>query len=289
MRVAERAYTLLKSEAHNEPIEDWVASQHGGPDMALVFEAANGANLDTVRVPGFFTYDGFYVALLDRCTTIADKLQKENWVLGPSGEQSAVKQQYSSLFPDILELYGKRFHRRLDGGARQSAIGPLLADKPKYLALERRLGADLADPADLRIRPRRDGADPRAQKPRRTPADAGQGERLPRRRLANSAGSGEAGASTSRMKSQRTAGDPPPRCPAPSIEANFKPFQILVDGEPGARPMDALLANLNELYRAADAGGDQSGAGEAGARPGRRSRSRACAPTSRACRSRSPA
>ena len=60
MRVAERAYTLLKSEAHNEAIEDWVASQRGGPDMALVFEAANGASLDTVRVPGFFTYDGFY-------------------------------------------------------------------------------------------------------------------------------------------------------------------------------------------------------------------------------------
>ena len=58
--VAERAYTLLKSEAHNDGVEDWIASQRGGPDMALVFEAANGANLDTIRVPGFFTYDGFY-------------------------------------------------------------------------------------------------------------------------------------------------------------------------------------------------------------------------------------
>ena len=51
MRVAERAYTLLKSEAHSEPIEDWIASRRGGPDMALVFEAANGASLDTVRYP----------------------------------------------------------------------------------------------------------------------------------------------------------------------------------------------------------------------------------------------
>ena len=63
MRVSERAYTLLKSEAHSEAIEDWVASQRGGPDMALVFEAANGASLDTVRVPAFFTYAGFYRAL----------------------------------------------------------------------------------------------------------------------------------------------------------------------------------------------------------------------------------
>ena len=51
------------------------------------------------------------------------------------------------------------------------------------------------------------------------------------------------------MKSQRRAGDPPAQAPGANIEANFKPFQILVDGEPGSRPIDALLANLNELYR----------------------------------------
>ena len=45
-------------------VEDWLATQRGGPDMNLVFEAANGANLDTVRVPGFFTYEGFYAGLL---------------------------------------------------------------------------------------------------------------------------------------------------------------------------------------------------------------------------------
>ncbi len=94
MRVAERAYALLKSEAHNDDVSDWVAADHGGPDMALVFEAANGANLDTVRVRGFFTYDGFITSLLGRMQTIADKLQKENWVLGavrrPDRRQAAI-------------------------------------------------------------------------------------------------------------------------------------------------------------------------------------------------------
>ena len=47
MPVAERAYALLKSQAHNDGIPDWVAANHGGPDMALVYEAANGAGLDT--------------------------------------------------------------------------------------------------------------------------------------------------------------------------------------------------------------------------------------------------
>ena len=51
------------------------------------------------------------------------------------------------------------------------------------------------------------------------------------------------------MKSQRKAGDPPPETPGASIEAYFKPIQIMVDGQPGSRPIDQLLANLNELYR----------------------------------------
>ena len=62
MRVAERAYTS-EVEAHNAEVEDWLATQRGGPDMNLLFEAANGANLETIRVPGFFTHDGFYAGL----------------------------------------------------------------------------------------------------------------------------------------------------------------------------------------------------------------------------------
>ncbi len=125
----------MKTEAHNDGVEDWIASQHGGPDMALVFEAANGANLDTMRVPGFFTYDGFSISLLGHMQTIADKLQKENWVLGASGDQSAVKQQYVSLFPGILELYGRDFIAAWTAAINNLQLKPLLNDKPKYLKL----------------------------------------------------------------------------------------------------------------------------------------------------------
>ncbi len=51
------------------------------------------------------------------------------------------------------------------------------------------------------------------------------------------------------MKSQRRAGEPAPTEPGAVVEAYFKPIQILVDGEAGSRPIDALIANLNELYR----------------------------------------
>ncbi len=249
MRVSERAYTLLKSEAHNEAVEDWVASRRGGPDMALVFEAANGANLDTVRVPGFLTYEGFYAALLDRMPTIADKLQKENWVLGASGDQGAVKQQYASLFPDILDLYGKDFLSAWTAALNNLQLRPLLNDKPKYL----KLSAASAPTSPIRqiyesIRDETSLTRERAKAAQAGGAVADQAKKDAIAAASYRLGYAGREAIDLAMKSQRKAGDPPSEVAGASIEANFKPFQILVDGQPGTRPIDALLANLNELY-----------------------------------------
>jgi type VI secretion system protein ImpL len=248
MRVAERAYTLLKSEAHAEPIEDWIASRRGGPDMALVFEAANGSSLDTVRVPAFFTYQGFYRALLDHMTTIADKMQKEQWVLGPSGDQSAVKQQYASMMPDIIDLYGNEFIAAWHVALDKLALRPLVADKTKYIALSaasaptspiKQIFESIRDETSLTRPPKTAPANATATAAEATAAQA----------LSSHLGSTSAAALNLAMKSQRRAGDAAPEVPGASIEANFKPFQVLVDGEAGQRPVDNLLANLNELYR----------------------------------------
>jgi type VI secretion system protein ImpL len=248
MRVSERAYTLLKSEAHGEKLEDWIASRRGGPDMALVFEASNGASLDTIRVPAFFTYPGFYHALLDHMTTIADRMQKEQWVLGPSGDQEAVKQQYASMMPDIIELYGKEFISAWNVALGNLALRPLAADKPKYLALSaasaptspiKQIFESIRDETSLTREPK---AAPNAAQNPEVEQDAA---RVLRNHLGGVAGE----ALTLAMKSQRKAGDATAEVPGASIEANFKPFQVLLDGEAGSRPIDALLANLNELYR----------------------------------------
>jgi type VI secretion system protein ImpL len=238
MPVAERAYTLLKSEAHNDGVEDWFASQHGGSDMALVFETANGANLDTIRVPGFFTYDGFAISVLGHMQTIADKLQKENWVLGPSGDQSAVKQQYVSLFPGILTLYGKEFIPSWVAAINNLQLKPLLDDKPKYLKLS--AASAPTSPILTIFESIRDETVLTSGRPK---PSVGPG--------AGAAAPGTVGraATDPVTKSQRKPGDPPAEVPGASIEAYFKPIQNLVDGPPGSRPIDNLVANLNELYR----------------------------------------
>jgi type VI secretion system protein ImpL len=251
MRVAERAYTLLKSEAHDSGVEEWVAAQRGGPDMALVFEAANGASLDTVRVPAFFTYNGFYQALLAHMTDIAEKMQKEQWVLGQSGDQTAVKQQYASMMPDIVDLYGKEFLAAWNVALGNLQLRSMVADAPKYLTLSaasaptspiKQVFESIRNETSLTHERKSEGGGVNPEVKDEAKKDAAQ-------ELRNHLGSLSGQALDLAMKSQRKAGDPPAEVPGAAIEANFKPFQVLVDGEAGSRPVDALLANLNELYR----------------------------------------
>ncbi|HXT06438.1 MAG TPA: type VI secretion system membrane subunit TssM [Roseiarcus sp.] len=250
--VAQRAYALLKSQARNAMLEDWVASQRGGPDMALVFEAANGASLDTVRVPGFFTYNGFYKGLIDHMPTIAGALAKDTWVLGASGQQSAVQTQYDRLFPDILDLYRNDFIAAWNAAITNLALRPLLADRPKYLALS----AASAPTSPIKqifesIRTetaltRERAAPPAAAQPSEAQSDA---LKLAKRKAMQRLSAEAQEAVEIALKAQRRAGEAAPDTPGASIEAYFKPIQLLVDGDAGSRPIDALLANLNELYR----------------------------------------
>src|SRR5215470_3644960 len=62
LSIADRAYQLLKSQSRQSIAPDWVASQHGGPDFATVFESASGGDADAISVPGFYTYAGFHNA-----------------------------------------------------------------------------------------------------------------------------------------------------------------------------------------------------------------------------------
>jgi len=244
MRVAERAYTLLKAASHNEPIQDWTALDRGGPDMALVFQAANGANLDTIRVPAFFTYDGFYIGLLDHMTTIQEATQKENWVLGPAGDVSAVKQQYTSLLPDLIDIYGRDFIAAWTAAIGNLQLRPLFADKPKYLTLS--AASAPTSPIRLLFESVRDQTS--LTRERKVVNVGAEAKNDLQKQALDRFGTNSRIALELALKSQQRAGDPPPQTPGATIEAYFRPYQILVDGQPGGRPIDALIANLNALY-----------------------------------------
>ena len=145
-------------------------------------------------------------------------------------------------------------------------LRPLLADKPKYLALSAGLGADFADPADLRIGARRDLADARAQGAveRRRGRRRRASQKAALKRSARTAHRARSGAEVAAARRRSAAAGARRRRSRP-ISSRSRSSSTAT---PGSRPIDALLANLNALYRQLTLGGDQSGAVEAGARPG---------------------
>ncbi len=229
LNVADRAYQLLKSQAKQATAPDWVAARHGGQDFGVVFEAANGDAVDTIRVPGFFTYAGFQRAFIDKLPTIAEQLQRDNWVLGEVGKQTAITSQFDAIGPNLLALYSKDFV-----ATWLQALGKLrlrrLDDKPAYLALNaaaaptsplRQLLESIRDETAL-TRERKDLPDADKDKDKAKEKDK---KEAPTPALLNQQGG----------------------APGTAIEASFKPFHLVVEGEGARRPIDAIIGNLTEI------------------------------------------
>ena len=272
LSVAERAYELLKSDARAATARDWSAARAGGPDAALVFDTAGG-DLDGVRVPFFFTYDGFFQAFIDRFGDVAEAVDRDRWVLGTAGQQQAYTAQYGSLFGDLLKLYTRDFLPAWTTTLAKLKLRSMTADKPRYVALQalsaptsplRQIVESIRDETRLtRERPAKPAgaaADPRAGaiKGALTGAAAREAEAKAGSILPSSMGQAATAVGRAALGG-RPAGPggadrfaiPTAEAPGANIEAAFKPFALLMEGEAGRRTLDTLILNLNELKNAA--------------------------------------
>jgi type VI secretion system protein ImpL len=221
--VAQRAYGLLKSQALASHDGDWVAAQKGGLEVLKVFEAVNDPTLQTVRVPEFFTYNGFHHDFIDQLGDIAERVRQERWVLGAAGEQTALTDQFDNLPDTLLVLYTREFVAAWQQALARLRFHKLLADKPQYFGLSA-LSAATSPLKQLIESIVQETAVTRERAP------GGQ---------APAAGGGTATAAPAKrptvlFKTQTV--------PGAEIEAAFKPYQILLEGEPARRAIDDAVA-----------------------------------------------
>ena len=231
LSVSQRAYELLKSQARSAALPDWVPARNGGQDFALVFGAVGNQDLESARVPGFFTYAGFQRGFVEQLGDIAEQVKKERWVLGPAGEQTAVQAQYDALGPALLELYSRDFIAAWRDTLGKLQMHRLTTDKPKYLALG--AAAAATSPIKQLLEAIRDETALTRERPGTKPPAGPQG------------GAGTAGAAPAAPTLLRQQD----RAPGAAIEAAFKAFHVLVEGDATRRPIDAIIANLNEIHQ----------------------------------------
>jgi type VI secretion system protein ImpL len=224
LSVAQRAYELLKSEARAATTGDWLVTRKGGPDVSVVFESTAGQSLDNVRVPAFFTYSGFQQLFIAKLGGLSERMNRDRWVLGDAGQQAAIGQQYDALAGDLLNIYSNDFVSTWRAALGNLRLKKLMADKPKYDALR----AVSAPTSPLRqiLESIRDETALTKERPKPANAPA------PTDALARP------------MPALLNTQD---GSPGAGIEAQFKSFHSVVEGDSTRRPIDSVIANLNDI------------------------------------------
>ncbi|MGX5734122.1 type VI secretion system membrane subunit TssM [Bosea thiooxidans] len=249
LSIAERAYELLRTQARSQSQKDWVASQRGGSDVRLVFEGVSGEDLDQVRVPYFYTYDGFQKAFIERLGDIGDRIEKERWVLGENVDQQAITAQYATLFQDLMKLYSRDYVASWQRALRRLKLRPLNADKPRYVALSaiaaptspfKQVLESLRDETQL-TKERPDARKAVAQ------AAANAAAQTLEQRANNALGRLGANLPLAAPGVDRVLSGGNETALGADIESQFKPFHVLVDGDLGRRPVDQLLQTIAEI------------------------------------------
>jgi type VI secretion system protein ImpL len=235
LSIAQRAYEFLKSEARASAAGgDWIASRKGGPDVPVVFETASGQSVDTVRIPAFFTYNGFQQMFVAQLAGLSDRMKRDRWVLGDAGQQEAVGQQYNELANDLLDVYSNDFVNTWRTTLANLKLRKVLADKPRYEVL-RALSAPTS-PLRQILEAIRDETTLTKERPK------------PAGNSAVAAGSAVAAAGSAVLAKVTPAlfnGQDGP--PGAKIEAQFKPFHAVLEGDSTRRPIDSIIANLNDV------------------------------------------
>lgn len=256
MSLGQRAYQLMKSQARPGPgKDDWIIARKGGGDAKTVFEAKNGVDLETVRVPYFFTYDGFHEGFIGKMRDAAIQIQKERWVLGAAGAEDVLARQYDTLPQELLALYSREHDEVWKRVLANIRLRPLNAGKPQYPALS--AISAVTSPLKQVLESIREETKLSAEKPKK-PATTGnsvQQQLATAKKVSDEASAFVSTPSLAnraldlalRNMEKKGADANPADLPGRDIEARFKAFHAVLEGEQGRRAIDQVIAALSDV------------------------------------------
>ena len=252
LTLAQRAFALLKSTAHDPDIGDWTVVQHAGPDAAAVFATRDGSPLESVGIPAIFTYDGFYKLFLAKMKGVMSLLQNERWVLGEAGGKDNLDKQFDGLGPDLFKIYDQEFITNWTGALARLKLRSFIADAPDYIALKAATGASspiklllesialetrltVAKPSKLK--------EAASDKTKKVVSDFASN-------LQSQIGDMAAIGLSEAMKSNGRGGEiGKTLIPGRAVEDHFRRYQELADAAGGKSQIDALVEQLKGLYQ----------------------------------------
>ncbi len=122
--LAERVYAGIINSGAAQALPEWRLTEVGGPAVARALVRSSGKQLAD-GIEGIFTYDGFNSVFKEEAIGVAERIQRDSWVLGPRGEAAQTEDALAALTRDVLDLYYTDFINRYDGILGDIDIIPL--------------------------------------------------------------------------------------------------------------------------------------------------------------------
>jgi len=213
---AQRAFDLLRDKAKATLNDDWVASKNAGNGALVIFEDS----LNDIRVPYFFTHAGFEHAFIGELAAVRETMQHDRWILGRFGEQPMVLDQYERLLPDLADLYAKTFVQTWKDAIAKLQLRHLTEGRPAYPLLT--AASSVTSPLARLLE---------------SIHDETSLHDIPQNLV-------ERGTKVADAKPVAGATG---ESPANLIDQAMRPYQQLVEGNYGRRPIDLVLSDLNEI------------------------------------------
>lgn len=215
--VAERALKILAARAKASLRPDWTASKAGGAGGLVVFDPS----IDSITVPYFLTKSGFE-GFIKALPGIMEEMARDRWVLGAAGEQPAIASRYDHLRENLVDAYATAFIDAWRAAIAKLKIRRLTVERPSYPLLT--AASSVTSPFSRLLESIRDET---------TLSESEPGAAVVESASVDPANAPIAGASG--------------QTPAQIIDAALAPYHRLVEGDPGQRPIDQILSQLNEI------------------------------------------
>ena len=124
MPQAQRVYNgIINSQAATQ-LAQWRLTDVGGPSLSRAFIRSSSAPLSE-GIPGIFTYDGFNEVFLAEALGVAERIQRDAWVLGEQNAPEQGEAALAALSRDVLGLYYNDFVAQYDKLLAELDIVPL--------------------------------------------------------------------------------------------------------------------------------------------------------------------
>ncbi|WP_342077306.1 type VI secretion system membrane subunit TssM [Yoonia sp. SS1-5] len=260
MSLADQAYAIIKDKAALSSLEDWTLTDPAAPEVPVVFSTNDGTDLDDVRVPALYTFDGYWFLFMEELINVREVLEADKWVLGDQANAVNFDAQLAGLNQALQRQYARDFEAAWQAMLDRLQLNNMSADKPQYDILataassfaspivrlaneinrETKLTTFLDELAEI---------DPTEL----ASGDFGEnvGNQLFRRFKQSSGGLQrillEAASGSKNQNQVNGSNGDGPRREAERIEDRFVLWHLLVDGPDGQRPIDIVISDLSAI------------------------------------------